>query len=49
MPLGGLADALTKTAEEQEQVVAAMKLGIDGPYAFEDSRWETPSETLEWP
>jgi len=49
VPLGGLATALAKTAEEQKQVVAAMKLGIGGPYTFENTRWETPSETLEWP
>ena len=49
VPLGELAEALARTAEEQEQVVAAMKLGIDGPYTFEDTRWEIPSEPLEWP
>ncbi len=49
VPLDGLAEALRETAEEQEQVVAAMKLGIDGPYTFEDSRWEIPSEPLAWP
>ena len=49
VPLAGLAEALRKTAEEQEQVVAAMKLGIDGPYTFEDSRWEIPSQPLAWP
>lgn len=49
VPLGGLTEALRKTAEEQEQVVAALKLGIDGPYTFEDSIWEIPSEPLAWP
>lgn len=49
MPLEGLAEALKRTAEEQEQVVAAMKLGIGGPYRFDDTRWETPSDALEPP
>jgi hypothetical protein len=32
--------------EEQEQVVAAMKMGVDGPYTFEETRWETPPDIM---
>jgi hypothetical protein len=35
----GCDEALRKTVEEQEQVVAAMKMGVDGPYPFAESRW----------
>lgn len=48
VPLEDIVEALKKTAEEQEQVVAAMKLGIDGPYAFDETSWETPPDFLEW-
>ncbi len=43
VPSDELAEALRKTAEEQEQVVAAMKMGVEGPYSFEGSRWDKPS------
>jgi len=47
VPLGNLVTELQKTLEEREQVVAARKLGIDGPYEFEDSRWEKPRDILK--
>lgn len=49
VPLEELVEALKKTAKEQEQVVAAMKLSIDGPYTFDDTSWETPPDLVEWP
>ncbi len=48
VPLHELVEALKKTAEEQEQVVAALKLSIDGPYTFDDTTWEKPPDLLEW-
>ena len=46
VPIDELAGALTKTVEEQEQVVAAMKMGVDGPYNFTDSCWEKPPDVM---
>ncbi len=43
VPLDGLAEALRRTAEEQGQVIAARKMGIDGPYTFEHTLWEMSS------
>lgn len=40
VPLERLADALKKTLEEQEQVLAAMKTGVGGPYRFSETCWE---------
>ena len=48
VPLEELVEALKKTVEEQEQVVAAMKMGIDGPYTFDETSWEKPPDLLEW-
>ena len=48
VPLEGLMEAIMNTLEEQEQVVAAMKMGVDGPYAFEETRWEIPPDPLEF-
>ena len=49
VPLEELAEALKNTVEEQEQVVAAMKLSIDGPYTFEETSWEKPSDIIGIP
>ena len=45
VPQEDLVEALRKTVEEQGQVVAAMKMGVEGPYRFAESRWEKPSDT----
>ena len=47
VPLEELVEHLHKTLEEREQVVAARKMGVDGPYAFEESRWEKPSDITD--
>ena len=49
VPLEGLVEAIMNTLEEQEQVVAATKMGVDGPYAFEETRWEIPPNPWEIP
>ena len=49
VPLEELVEAIKKTVEEQEQVVAAMKMGIDGPYTFDDTRWDKPSDIIGIP
>ena len=43
IPIGGLIEHLMDTLEEREQVMAAVKLGVEGPYVFEQSRWAAPS------
>jgi hypothetical protein len=47
VPLRGLVAELRKTVEERAQVVAAIRLGIEGPYAFEHARWEAPPDAAE--
>ena len=42
IPLPNLTEQLIKTIEEREQVVAARKMGIDGPYTFEEAAWTVP-------
>ena len=46
VPLEELVEALRRTVEEQEQVIAALKMGVDGPYSFADTRWDKPSDTV---
>ncbi|MHC4477475.1 MAG: hypothetical protein ACYTF1_16830 [Planctomycetota bacterium] len=46
VPLEESVEALSKTMEEQEQVIAAMKLGIDDPYRFEKTTWQSPSDNM---
>ena len=41
VPLEELVSALRATVEEREKVLAAMKMGIPGPFMFEQSVWET--------
>lgn len=45
VPFEDLASALRETLQEREQVIAAIRLGIEGPFRFERSVWATP-ETL---
>jgi hypothetical protein len=40
-----LVKELRETVEERDQVVAARRLGIDGPYIFDLTLWATPSDT----
>ena len=46
VPILSLAEELAKTLEEREQVVAARKMGIDGPYIFEGSTWIIPEPAV---
>jgi hypothetical protein len=39
-----LAEAVAKTVEEQDQVVAALKMGVAGPYIFAETSWDKPSD-----
>lgn len=41
VPLASLVEELRTTLQEREQVIAAMKFGIAGPYRFERSVWDT--------
>ena len=47
VPLDCLVDQLHETMEEWQQVVAAAKLGIPGPYPFKNARWERPTSITE--
>ena len=40
VPLGELIEQPQETLEEREQVIAAIKFGVDGPYRFVRSVWE---------
>jgi hypothetical protein len=40
VPLGSLVEELRATLTEREQVIAACKFGINGPYRFERSVWD---------
>ena len=46
VPLEKLAEQLRETLQERAQVVAAMKLGVDGPYTFERTCWQKPFDLL---
>jgi len=43
VPFEDLVRQLLQTLEEREQVLAAIKLGIEGPYRFDQARWEVPA------
>ena len=43
VPLEQLVEQLRETLDEREQVIAAIKCGIEGPYSFERSVWEVPN------
>ena len=47
VPLDCLVEELRNTVAEREQVAAALRLGVEGPYVFRRSRWETPPEIAE--
>lgn len=38
--LESLVDQLCETLQEREQIIAAMKLGVSGPYRFERAEWD---------
>jgi hypothetical protein len=42
IPFEDLARQLRETLEEREQVMAALNLGVEGPYTFRRARWEDP-------
>ena len=42
-----LINQIGETVSEWQQVIAAMKLGIPGPYPFKASRWECPTTIME--
>lgn len=42
VPFEDLARQLRETLEEREQVMAALNLGVEGPYTFRRARWEYP-------
>jgi hypothetical protein len=46
VPVEELPRQLHETMEEREQVVAAMRLGVTGPYTFKRSRWQKPGDLL---
>jgi hypothetical protein len=46
VPMEDLPRQLHETMEEREQVVAAIRLGVTGPYTFERSRWQKPGDLL---
>ena len=47
VPLHRLVEELRDTVAEREQVAAALQLGVEGPYVFRRSRWETPPDIAE--
>lgn len=42
IPFEDLERQLRETLEEREQVMAALNLGVEGPYTFRHARWEDP-------
>ena len=44
VPYDDLVTVLRQTLDEREQVIAAMKCGISGPYRFANSVWQIPGE-----
>ncbi len=40
VPLGELVEQLQETLDEREQVIAAIRLGVEGPYCFAHSEWK---------
>jgi hypothetical protein len=47
VPLNCLVGELRETVEEWQQVVAAKKLGIPGPYPFKNAFWDRPTSITE--
>jgi hypothetical protein len=46
VPMEDLPRQLCETVEEREQVVAAIRLGVSGPYTFSQTRWQKPGDLL---
>lgn len=46
VPMEDLPRQLCETVEEREQVVAAIRLGVSGPYTFSKTRWQKPGDLL---
>ena len=46
VPIEMLVEQITETLVEREQVVAAILLGVTGPYTFTSTRWEAPAGLL---
>lgn len=46
VPIDELTDQLRETLRERDEVTAAMKLGLDGPFRFSRSTWRKPSDLL---
>ena len=46
VPVQELVAQLRETLREREQVLAAMRLGVDGPYTFKRSHWAKPYDLL---
>lgn len=42
IPFEDLKRQLRDTLEEREQVLAALNIGVEGPYTFRRARWEDP-------
>jgi len=47
VPFEDLPRQLRNTLEEREQVVAALRLGVAGPYTFRRTRWEDPLDVMD--
>ena len=46
VPISNLKKQLAETLVEREKVVAARKMGIDGPYIFEGATWLVPEPVV---
>lgn len=46
VPFEDLARQLRDTLEEREQVMAALNLGVEGPYTFRRASWEHPLDVV---
>ncbi len=44
IPFEDLKRQLRDTLDEREQVMAALNLGVEGPYTFRRARWEDPMD-----
>lgn len=44
VPFEDLKRQLRDTLDEREQVMAALNIGIEGPYTFRRARWEDPMD-----
>ncbi len=44
IPFEDLKRQLRETLDEREQVLAALNIGVEGPYTFRRARWEDPMD-----